>query len=71
MYKGSLKKTLGVARGINMRNHWLRISPAKGKFVLDNLTVYTYHTNVSCQRLDLLSPEGSCGQQGQAGGRFA
>jgi hypothetical protein len=54
-----------------MRNHRLRIYPAKGKIVLDNLTTDTYHTVVLCQSLDLLCPENPCGQQGQARSRFA
>ena len=54
-----------------MRNHRLRIYPAKEKIVLDNLTADTYHTNVLCQSLDLLCPKKSCWQQGQARSRFA
>lgn len=65
------KKNGVYRKGNNMRNHRPRISFAKGKIVLDNLTAYTYHTNVLRQRLDLSCPESFSGQQGQAGGRFA
>lgn len=65
------KMSRGSRGGKIFRNPGLDYSLGSGKFVLDNVWAYTYHTQALCQRFDLKGPEGSCGQQGRPWSRVS
>jgi hypothetical protein len=52
-----------IERKDNLRNHWVRLSLAKLKIVLDNpLGLYLPYESL-CQRFDLKCPENSVGSR--------